>query len=81
MKNNLSKELVVRLVLVIILAILMLLSIFNQMFLPIADILAGFIFLLMAYDKRQANNKAFMLMLIICGVAFIIMGGFNFVNG
>lgn len=82
MKNqNMSKGLIVQLVLLIILVILMLFSIFYKEILPIADFVAGIIFMIMAYNKRNDYSKFMMVMLILFGVLFMSLGVYNFING
>ena len=79
--KNLPKGLVVQLVLLIILVILMILTIINKMFLPYADFLAGVIFFVMAYNKKETYSKPMLITMIVLGVLFLGLGVFNIING
>lgn len=80
-KNQLTKGLIVQLVLLIILIILMVLSIFYKIFLPIADFVAGILFMVMAYNKKDQYKKPMLIALIIFGLLFMGFGVFNIING
>ena len=81
MKNNLSKGLLIQLVLLIILIILMIVSIFHRAFLSYADFVAGITFFVMVFNKKKDYNKLKQIILIILGLLFISLGIFNIING
>lgn len=78
--QNLSKGLIIQFILLIGLIILMFLSIKWKELLPYADILAGVIALVMAYNKKD-DKKYIPISLIIFGILFIFLGGYSFING
>ena len=82
MKNNqnLSKGLIAQFVLLIGLIILMFLSFKWKGLLPYADILAGIIAFVMAYNKKD-EKKYIPILLIVFGILFIFLGGYNLING
>ena len=82
MKNNqkLSKGLIIQIILLIGLIILMFLSFKWRGLLPYADILAGVIALVMAYNKKD-DKKYIPILLVVFGLLFIFLGGYNLING
>ena len=79
-KQNLSKGLIIQFILLIVLIILMFLSFKWKEVLPYADLVAGVIALVMAYNKKD-DKKYIPVLLIVFGVLFIFFGVFNFING
>lgn len=68
--------------LLIVLIVLVILSFFWKTFLPIADIVAGLTFMIIAYNKRDYYDKKYMIFFFIAfGVLFIGLGVFNLING
>ncbi|MBR3362305.1 MAG: hypothetical protein IKG40_00080 [Bacilli bacterium] len=81
MKNKISKGLIVQIILLIILIIFVMLTIFNQAFLPIVDFIAGLTFFIIAYNKKNDYSKFMQIILILFGLIFISFGVFNIING
>lgn len=78
---NMDKGLLAQVILLIVLIILMIISIFNKAFLGFADIVAGLLFFLMAYNKRNTFTKLIMIIFVIFGILFLLLGVYNFING
>ncbi len=81
MKKNLSKGLIVQMILLIVLIIFMFMTIINHIFLPFADFTAGIIFIVMAYNKRKDYSKFMQILLVLFGLLFMGLGIFNIING
>ena len=79
-KQNLSKGLLIQFILLIILIILMFLSFKWKGVLPYADLLAGVIAFVMAYNKKD-EKRYIPILLVVFGILFIFFGVFNFING
>ncbi len=80
-KNQMTKGLIIQTILLFVLIICMLLSIFVKIFLPIADFLAGIIFLIIAYNKKQEYPKFILIIFIILAILFMGFGIYNIING
>ena len=80
-KNQMTKGLIIQTILLFVLIICMLLSIFVKIFLPIADFLAGIIFLIIAYNKKQEYPKFILIVFIILAILFMGFGIYNIING
>ena len=80
-KNQMTKGLIIQTILLIILIIFMVLSVFWKIFLPIADFIAGIMFIMMAYNKRNAYTKFTLIVFIIFGILFAGLGVYNLING
>ena len=80
-KNQMTKGLIIQTILLFVLIICMLLSIFVKIFLPIADFLAGIIFLIIAYNKKQEYPKFILIVFIILAILFMGFVIYNIING
>ncbi len=80
--ERISTGLMIQFCLLIVLIILVISSFIWKWLLPIADIIAGLMFFIIAYNKRDFYKKKYIILFLITfGLFFIGLGVFNFING